>query len=64
MGSEAGMSAKVDVRAQVRPDGSVTVKIDCDGTKAEVVFDSDDVTFLFPSREGELAFSVPEALAR
>jgi hypothetical protein len=58
------MSRKVDVNAKVRPDGTVVVKIDCDGTRASVVFDSDDVTFLFPSREGELSFSVPEALSR
>lgn len=58
------MSRKVDVKAQVRPDGTVHVALDCDGVKARVVFDEDDVTFIFTSREGDLAFSVPEALSR
>lgn len=58
------MSRKVDVKAQVRPDGSVVCKLDCDGVKARVVFDSGDVTFVFDSREGELSFSVPEALGQ
>lgn len=42
----------VDVKASVKADGTVTVKIDCGGQKAEVEFTDGEVSLSVPVSSG------------
>jgi hypothetical protein len=54
---------KVDVRASVAADQSVSVDIDVNGRHAIVTFADENITMEVPADEGDLTMVVPESVA-